>query len=131
MSKRKSKIKVSNKMIGILIGIAITLSAIGVISAMSVSFGHPNSRSYAANGMMGDNMMSGNMMSMMHSMMMNENNGMMGMTECMEIMNQAMSDGEITQAEMEEMMQQMDKDGDGNCDYCGMSIEACRKMISS
>lgn len=125
MSKRKSKIKVSGKTTGIMIGIAITLSAIGIISALSVSSAHTN-RNFYTNGMM-DN----DMMSMIHSMMMDENGGMTSMMECMEMMNQAMSDGKVTQAEMKEMMQQMDKDGDGNCDYCGMSIEACRRMISS
>ena len=30
-----------------------------------------------------------------------------------------------------EMLKSMDKDGDGLCDYCGMSVEACRRMMSS
>ena len=85
-----------SKMIGIMIGLALTISAVVVISAVSVSFGHENE----VNSMIGSDMMSGNMM---HSMMMKENGG---------------------------MMSQIDKDGDGLCDYCGMSIETCRRMMS-
>jgi len=141
MAKRKSKI--SNKMIGIMIGIAFTLSAMGVISSASVSYPHDRD----ANSMMTGRMMSGDMTpvmvggdgemmgyqdntmadDMMHSMMMNENGGTM---ECMKMMGQAIENGEITQDELEEMMRQMDKDGDGQCDYCGMPIEMCGKTMS-
>lgn len=136
MAKRKNK--VNDKMLGIMIGIAVTISAIGVINSVSVSFAHGNEGISMDNNMMhsmmgGSNgMMSGSGMSMMHTMMMGENGGMGGgMMECMKMMGQAADDGEITQAEMDEMMKQMDKDGDGLCDYCGMPLEMCRKMMSS
>lgn len=129
MSKRKSKNKISDKMIGVIIGMAITLSAIGIISAASVSFGNTNFRSYAANDMEGESMMAGDMMSMMHSMMMGDT--MMDNKDMMKCVSMMNNSGEMTQEEMEEMMQQMDKDGDGLCDYCGMSLEACRRMMSS
>ena len=102
MVKIKSKKKVSDKMIGIMIGIAITLSAIGIISAVSVSYAHRA----ASNTMDGSDMMSGNMMPMMKQ-------------------------HEMTQEEINEMLKSMDKDGDGQCDYCSMSIEMCRKMMNS
>ncbi len=129
MARRKSRI--SDKMVGILLGIAITLSAVGIIGTMSVSYAHSRDTSTMMDGqesMMGD-AMSDNEMPMMHSM-----NSMMmggdGMMECMKIMKQTAGDGEVTQEEMEGMMLQMDKDSDGQCDYCGMSIEMCRRMTS-
>ncbi len=136
-SSRSQRSKASlHKMFGIMIGVALTLSAIWIISAVSVSFAQEDVRNYMMSGMMPvannqeimmsdampDNEMSGNMM---HSMMMGGN----GMSKCMKMMNQAMDDGKITQEEMEEMMGQMDKDGDGLCDYCGMSVEMCRRMM--
>ena len=101
-----------------MIGAALTLSVIGVIGAVSVSFAHENE----GNSMRGSGMMSGNMM---HSMVM-DGNGMMGR---MKMMDEPMIDEEVTQEKMEEMMEQMDKDGDGLCDYCGMPVAMCGKMM--
>ncbi|MBI4170966.1 MAG: hypothetical protein HY514_04675 [Candidatus Aenigmarchaeota archaeon] len=112
-------------MLGIMIGIALTISAIGIISAVSVSYAHGRD----ANNMIASGMVSGDMMPMMHSMMMDGNamdgNDMMG---CMSMMK---NHGEMTQEEIDEMLKSMDKDGDGLCDYCSMSIEACRRMMGS
>ncbi len=110
-----------------MLGIALTLSAVGIISAISVS--HAHSRGTSAmmdDGMMDDgDMMSGSMMPMMHSMMMNGDEGMMN---CMSMMKNR---AQMTQEEIEEMLKSMDKDGDGLCDYCGMPVEMCRKMMNS
>ncbi len=123
-----SKKKVSDKMLGVMIGIALTISAIGVISAVSVSYAHDRD----ANNMMGNDMMSGDMMPMMHSMMMNGGESMMddsnGMMNCMSMMK---NHPQMTQEEIDGMLKSMDKNGDGLCDYCGMSVEMCRKMMGS
>lgn len=122
------------KKIGIVMGVVLTLSAIWIISAISVSFAHENT----GNAMMGNdmmsrnNMMSGSGMSMMHSMMMDSQESMMDdssdMMNCMSMMKNHV---QMTQEEIEEMMKQMDKDGDGLCDYCGMSVDMCRKMMDN
>lgn len=80
------------------------------------------------NGMMSG----GNMMQMMHSMMTGDmmdgnvmdSNGMMGHMSMMK-------NNKMTQEETDEMLKSMDKDGDGQCDMCGMSIDTCRKMMGS
>lgn len=111
--KRKSRIDEKTK--GIIMGIAITLVVIGIISAVSVSSAHTNSdkdnNEHAS-------MMNGNHMAMM--------DGDSDMTGCMSMMKDHM-----TKEEIEEMLKNMDKDGDGICDMCGMSIEACREMMLS
>ncbi|MBI4095984.1 MAG: hypothetical protein HY438_03930 [DPANN group archaeon] len=112
-SLRSRRIKASSqKMLGIMIGVGLMLGIIGIINAVSVSFAREND-----NSMMDDGMMSGNMM---HPMMMGGNGGMMEHTS---------HRGDLTEEEMEEMMEHMDKDGDGLCDYCGMSVEMCRTMM--
>lgn len=120
----KSKKNVNDKMLGIMIGIALTISAIGIISAVSISYTHGRD----ANDMMGHDMMSGDMM--MHSMMMDEQGNMIeDSTDTMNCMSM-MKDHKMTQEEIDEMMKSMDKDGDGLCDYCGMSVAMCRNMMS-
>ncbi len=123
---RKSK-KISDKTKGIIIGITITLIGLGIISAVSVSWAHGNAATNdKTDGMMSmhdmdnsdNDMMNGNNMAMMHTMM-------MGNSGCMSMMD------EMTEEEIEEMLKNMDKDGDGICDMCGMSIEACRRMMAS
>lgn len=122
MVKKKGKNKISDKMIGILMGMTITFSIIVIVGAVSAL-------SRANGNLVIDNMME-NDMPMMHSMMMGGDSDMNGgMMECMKIMNDATSDKEITEEEMNKMIQEMDKDGDGLCDYCGMSVEHCRKMM--
>ena len=101
---------ISEKTKGIIIGIFIALSAVGIISAITVSSAHTNENSES---------------DMMHSMMTN-GNGEMDMTGCMSMMH-----GQLTEEEVEEMLKSMDEDGDGICDMCGMSIEACRDMMLS
>ena len=124
---KKSRTRISDRTFGIMLGIALTLGAIGIVSSISVSSAHTNPSSIAddsMHGMMGDQngmMSGGNMMQMMHSMM-NEN--MMGHMPMMK-------NNEMTQEETDEMLKSMDKDGDGQCDMCGMSIEMCRKMMGS
>jgi len=130
MPKEKSKRKVSDKMLGIMIGIALTISAIGVAGIASVSYAHSRDTNNMMNSdmmggmmddqdnMMGDGMMSGDM-SMMHSMMMGDSSGVMK------------NHMQMTQEEIDEMIKDMDKDGDGLCDYCGMPVSMCRKMIGS
>ena len=133
---KKSSTRIGDKMSGIMLGIALTLSAIGIISSISISSAHTSPSSIvddSMQGMMGDQsgMMSSDMMRMMHSMMTDDmmdgnamdSNGMMG---CMSMMK----NNEMTQEEIDEMLKSMDKDGDGQCDMCGMSIEMCRKMMS-
>ncbi len=123
---KKSSTRIGDKTLGIMLGIALAISAIGVISAVSVSYAHGRD----ANNIMDNGMMSGDMMPMMHSMMndqenmMDNSNGMMG---CMSMMK---NHAQMTQEEIDEMLKSMDKDGDGQCDMCGMSIEMCRKMMS-
>lgn len=123
---KKSSTRIGDKTFGIMLGIALAISAIGVISAVSVSYAHGRD----ANNIMDNGMMSGDMMPMMHSMMndqenmMDNSNGMMG---CMSMMK---NHAQMTQEEIDEMLKSMDKDGDGQCDMCGMSIEMCRKMMS-
>jgi Ca2+-binding EF-hand superfamily protein len=41
-----------------------------------------------------------------------------------------MKNHEMSQEEIDGMLKSMDKDGDGLCDYCGMSVETCRKMMT-
>ena len=119
MAKRKNK--VNGKMTRILVGVAIMFSVIGIIAVST--FVRADGNFYTGNMMEND-------MSMMHSMMMGGDSDMNGgMMECMKIMNDATSDKEITEEEMNKMIQEMDKDGDGLCDYCGMSVEHCRKMM--
>ena len=129
MSKRKSN-NISDKTKGIIIGIAITLVGIGVISAVSVSWAHGNADTNDQTAGMvsmhdmdsSDNdMMGGNNMAMMHEMMMDDDSGM----GCMSMMHSSDFRGN------EEMLKNMDKDGNGICDMCGMSIEACREMMLS
>ncbi len=115
MSKKKSRIKISDKVMGIITGVAITLVAIGVISAISVSSAHTNSGA--------NNMMNGNAMPMMHEMMVDSDTSMGG---CV-----SMHGSDMTEEEIEEMLRSVDKDGDGICDMCGMPIETCRRMMLS
>lgn len=98
-------------------------------------------------GMMMGNMMGGGMMAYhnsdsagkMHGMMdsnsdMNEMHSMMhGSGEvhgagCMGMMHNSES---MSAEEKEKMFANMDKDGDGKCDMCGMPIEMCRKMMEN
>lgn len=126
MAKKKER-KFSDKTIGIMMGIAITLGAIGIVSAFSISSAHSNEN--GVNNMMNDGMMSNNeMMPMMHSMMMGDT--MMDNNDMMACMSMMKNHAEMGEEEIDEMLRSMDKDGDGLCDYCGMSIEACRKMMS-
>ena len=122
---KRIKQKRNDKLIGIIIGIILTI-AIGVlISVLPISIAHQketNSISMMDNG------------NMMHSMMRNDlNNNEMNcgsmmkdhdMINCREMMN---SNARIE--ESEEMMEDMDKDKDGVCDHCGMSVEACGNMM--
>ena len=98
----------SDKAKGIIIGIIATLSAIGIISSVSISSAHTKSGDSDMNDMMNGMMMDDSTMS------------------CMSMMKDQM-----TEEEIEEMLKDMDKDGDGICDMCGMSIEACREMMLS
>jgi len=117
--------KVSEKIIWITIGIAITLSAIFIINALPISFAHINNgNNLAANSMMNRGMMQNNMMSMMHHMI-GDSEGIMG--NCISMMK---NHAEMTQEEIDVVLKAMDKDNDGQCDMCGMSIEASRKMMS-
>lgn len=65
-----------------------------------------------------------NMMSNMNMMGMNDMNGNM-MQTCMALMKD--SEG----MSKEEMLSSMDKDNDGKCDMCDMSIEMCKQMMNN
>lgn len=75
--------------------------------------------------MMGGMMNSADMSEMMknHHADADENMNEMGCTGMMENMDS------LTKEEKEKMLADMDKDGDGICDMCGMLIEMCRKMM--
>lgn len=119
MRKGKLKNKKNEKLIGILIGVLTTLIVVGVINVLPIS-------SAQKNPTIGSMMDNDNMMPMMHAMMMGDQDDMMG--SCMSMMKKA--DMEMTKEQIENMVKAMDKDGDGKCDMCGMSIEACRKMMN-
>ncbi len=83
--------------------------------------------------MMNDDRMG--MHGMMMGDMMQDNDGMNEMMKnhhgengmgCMEMMKNSYS---MSVEEKEKMLADMDKDGDGKCDICGMSIEMCRSMM--
>ncbi len=114
--KRKSG---NDKMIGIAIGIAIAVSAIGIINLISISSAHRS-----MDGMMG-NMMNNDMM---HLMMMGGQNTIGDSNSMMNCMSMMKNYG-MTQQEIENMLKSMDKDSDGQCDMCGMSVEVCRRMM--
>ena len=84
-------------------------------SGMEIMMGNNHGEGIMNNG--GD--MEGMMMDMHRS------DGMMG-GGCMGMMQNA---GSMTKEEKEKMLADTDKDGDGICDMCGMTIEACRKMM--
>ena len=77
-----------------------------------------------SNGMMGGMINSESMSEMMKNHH-GEDESMNGMG-CMGMMKNMDS---LTKEEKEKMLADMDKDGDGICDMCGMSIEMCRKMM--
>jgi len=79
----------------------------------------------ANNGMMMGGMMNNADMNEMMKNHHGEDESMNGMG-CMEMMKNSDS---LTKEEKEKMLADMDKDGDGKCDMCGMSIEMCRKMM--
>ena len=68
-----------------------------------------------------------NMMTDMNMMNMNDMNGDM-MQTCMALMENSKG---MSEDEKEEMINEMDKDNDGKCDMCGMSIEMCKQMINN
>lgn len=83
-------IKMNDKFIGVVIGITLTLAALGAVNLVSVSSAHGND--------MNNDMMHNGMMQMMMSDMMSD----------------------MTQEETNEMLKIMDKDNDGLCDHCGL-----------
>ena len=123
---KRIKQKRYDKLIGIVIGITLTI-AIGVlISVLPISLAHQKETNSI--GMM-DN---GNMM---HSMMMDDLNnnemhcGSMMKDDDMRNHCMRMMGSDTSIEESEEMMKDMDKNGDGICDHCGMSVEACGNMM--
>ena len=124
---------ISDDMKNILIAGLIFLAAVGLAFADSAK----NNFSGMMVGNKMEEMMNSNGMGM-HGMMMDSESmsemmknhhgadeSMNGMG-CMGMMKNADS---LTKEEKEKMLADMDKDGDGKCDMCGMSIEMCRSMM--
>jgi len=117
----------NEKITGIIIGVVITLGIIGIINSISFSSAH---QAGLNNDMMGDGNMIGNNgdgmmngqggMNMMHSMMMG---GSMMSDENM------MGNDDIMNGDGVSCMSMMKNHGDMT-EECGMSIEACRRMMS-
>ncbi len=122
----------------------LAITAVIFLAAVGLAFASGGGKNFDMR-MMGENsgmsgMMMGNMMggsdkmqgmmdgnsdmNEMHKMMHGSENemgaGCMGMMENMESMSLE---------EKEKMLADMDKDNDGKCDMCGMSIEMCRSMM--
>ena len=129
---------ISDDMKNILIAGLIFLAAVGLAFAHSsnnnfsgMMAGNEMGEMMNSNGMGMHGMMMGGMMNSesMSEMMKTHHAGadesMNGMG-CMGMMKNADS---LTKEEKEKMLADMDKDGDGKCDMCGMSIEMCRSMM--
>src|SRR3989338_8928131 len=103
----------------ILITAAIFLAAEGLASADSA-------KNNFSGMMVGNEMMNGMMQgSEEMSEMMKNHHGGDGMG-CMEMMENSES---MSAEEKEKMLADMDENGDGKCDMCGMDIEMCRSMM--
>ncbi|MBI2583357.1 MAG: hypothetical protein HYW25_01700 [Candidatus Aenigmarchaeota archaeon] len=109
---------------GAALGIALTLVAAVLVLAASISFAHGSSENSSTmnHGMTG--VQSGSMMQA-HAMMGGHTSSMMNHMS----MVQDHHDGTAEEG-IENMIKHMDEDGDGECDFCKMSVDACKRMMS-
>lgn len=122
---KKKKTNSNRKLVKSLV-IAIIVLIIGI----SAIYAHTSNRQFSNDmmSMMDMDGMNMNMnmdgMNMMNSMMhASDNSG--GMMACMSMMKN------MPKEEMEEMLRSMDKDNDGKCDMCIMSIKMCKQMMNN
>jgi len=114
-------VEMSEKLTGMLLGVIITVT---ILSAFGLVMAHLNDgdTTEADNGVSEPGHMSmGSGMMMMHGMYEDDHDEMHEHCPMMEGIehHENMS------------LEEMDKDGDGLCDFCGMSIESCLSMHES